>query len=54
MKRNFQFDVEVVTQQIDRILQMEFAGVVYYALLLHDLRSCAHPDCLWLRENATE
>ena len=28
--RNFKFDVDRVTEQLNRILQMELAGVIYY------------------------
>ena len=44
MTRAFQFDVDRVTEQLDRILQMELAGVIYHALLLHGLWSRAHTD----------
>ena len=30
MARTFQFDVGRVVEQLDRILQMELAGVIYY------------------------
>jgi hypothetical protein len=30
MARGFQFDVDRVVKQLDRILQMELAGVIYY------------------------
>jgi bacterioferritin len=30
MTRTFKFDVGRVTEQLDRILQMELAGVIYY------------------------
>ena len=30
MPRAFQFDVEAVVQQLNRILQMELAAVIYY------------------------
>jgi bacterioferritin (cytochrome b1) len=30
MARAFQFDVEAVVEQLNRILQMELAGVIYY------------------------
>jgi bacterioferritin len=30
MPRTFNFDVDRVTEQLDRILQMELAGVIYY------------------------
>ena len=28
--QNFKFDVDRVTEQLNRILQMELAGVIYY------------------------
>jgi bacterioferritin (cytochrome b1) len=30
MARTFQFDVDRVAEQLDRILQLELAGVIYY------------------------
>jgi hypothetical protein len=30
MSRTFKFDVNRVTEQLDRILQMELAGVIYF------------------------
>ena len=32
MVREFKFEVGPVAEQIDRILQMELAGVIYYTL----------------------
>ena len=47
MARTFQFDVGRVVEQLDRILQMELAAVIYlHALLLYDLRSRADSDHL--------
>ena len=34
MARAFQFDVDRVVKQLDRILQMELAGVIYYSTTL--------------------
>jgi len=53
MARAFQFDVDRVAEQLDRILQMELAGVIYYThysfmiygharIPIYDLRS--RPD----------
>ena len=30
---NFKFDVDHVTEQLSRILQMELAGVIYYTII---------------------
>ena len=55
MKPEFQFDVEIVTQQLNRILQMELAGVVYYTHYSFMIYGHARiPIVSWLRENATE
>ena len=55
MKSDFKFDLEAVTQQLDRILQMELAGVVYYTHYSFMIYGHARiPIVSWLRENATE
>ena len=55
MTRAFQFDVDRVTEQLDRILQMELAGVIYYTHYSFMVYGHARiPITAWLRENATE
>ena len=55
MARAFMFDVDRVTQQLDRILQMELAGVIYYMHYSFMIYGHARiPITAWLRENATE
>jgi bacterioferritin len=55
MARTFNFDVERVTEQLDRILQMELAGVIYYTHYAFMIYGHARiPITSWLRENATE
>ena len=55
MARAFKFDVDRVTQQLDRILQMELAGVIYYTHYSFMIYGHARiPITAWLRENATE
>ena len=55
MARPFNFDVDRVTQQLDRILQMELAGVIYYTHYSFMIYGHARiPITSWLRENATE
>jgi bacterioferritin len=55
MARAFNFDVDRVTAQLDRILQMELAGVVYYTHYSFMIYGHARiPITSWLRENATE
>ena len=52
---NFKFDVDRVTEQLNRILQMELAGVVYYTHYSFMIYGHARiPITHWLRENATE
>jgi bacterioferritin len=51
----FNFDVGPVVEQLDRILQMELAGVVYYTHYSFMVYGHARiPITSWLRENATE
>ena len=53
--QNFKFDVDRVTEQLNRILQMELAGVVYYTHYSFMIYGHARiPITQWLRENATE
>jgi bacterioferritin len=55
MTRAFNFDVERVKEQLDRILQMELAGVIYYTQYSFMIYGHARiPITSWLRENATE
>ena len=55
MARPFNFNVDQVTQQLDRILQMELAGVIYYTHYSFMIYGHARiPITSWLRENATE
>jgi bacterioferritin len=55
MPRTFNFDVDCVTEQLDRILQMELAGVIYYTHYSFMIYGHARiPITAWLRENATE
>ena len=54
MPRTFNFDVDRVTEQLDRILQMELAGVIYYTHYSFMIYGHARiPITAWLRENAT-
>src|SRR5205807_8849245 len=55
MARAFQFDVDRVAEQLDRILQMELAGVVYYTHYSFMIYGHARiPITSWLREKAAE
>jgi bacterioferritin len=55
MARAFQFDVDPVAKQLDRILQMELAGVIYYTHYSFMIYGHARiPITSWLRDNATE
>jgi len=55
MARSFQFDVGLVTEQLNRILQMELAAVIYYTHYSFMVYGHARiPITAWLRENATE
>ena len=55
MRRAFQFDVGPVVEQLDRILQMELSGVIYYTHYSFMVYWPARiPITAWLRENATE
>jgi bacterioferritin len=55
MAPKFDFDVDRVTEQLDRILQMELAGVIYYTHYSFMIYGHARiPITSWLRENATE
>src|SRR5271167_4163760 len=55
MPRTYNFDVDLVTAQLDRILQMELAGVVYYTHYSFMIYGHARiPITSWLRDNASE
>src|SRR6201985_1515582 len=55
MVREFKFEVGPVAEQLDRILQMELAGVIYYTHYSFMVYGHARiPITAWLRENATE
>ena len=55
MSKSYNFDVDLVAAQLDRILQMELAGVVYYTHYSFMVYGHARiPITSWLRENATE
>jgi bacterioferritin len=55
MAMKLNFDVDLVVQQLDRILQMELAGVIYYTHYSFMIYGHARiPITSWLRENATE
>ena len=55
MVRAFRFEVEPVVEKLDRILQMELAGVIYYTHYSFMVYGHARiPITSWLRENATE
>src|SRR4029077_6056411 len=55
MERTFDFDVDRVVEHLDRILQMELAGVIYYTHYSFMIYGHARiPITKWLQENATE
>ena len=55
MARTFNFDVDRVKELLDRIVQMELAGVIYYTHYSFMIYGHARiPITAWLRENATE
>ena len=55
MTRAFQFDVGPVVEQLNRILQMELAAVIYYTHYSFMIYGHARiPITSWLRDNATE
>ena len=55
MVQEFKFEVGPVAKQLDRILQMELAGVIYYTHYSFMVYGHARiPITSWLRENATE
>ena len=55
MARAFQFDVDPVVKQLDRILEMELAGVIYYTHYSFMVYGHARiPITAWLRDNATK
>ena len=55
MARAFQFDVEAVVEQLNCILQMELAAVIYYTHYSFMIYGHARiPITSWLRDNAAE
>jgi bacterioferritin len=55
MARSFQFNVEAVVKQLNRILQMELAAVIYYTHYSFMIYGHARiPITSWLRDNASE
>jgi bacterioferritin len=55
MPRAFQFDVDTIVEQLNRILQMELAAVIYYTHYSFMIYGHARiPITSWLRDNATE
>ena len=55
MARAYQFDVGPVVEQLNRILQMELAAVIYYTHYSFMIYGHARiPITSWLRDNATE
>ena len=55
MTRAFQFDVDTVVEQLNRILQMELAAVIYYTHYSFMIYGHARiPITSWLRDNAME
>ena len=55
MATALKFDVERVVEQLDRILQMELAQIIYYTHYSFMIYGHARiPITSWLRENATE
>ena len=55
MARTYDFDVDRVVEHLDRILQMELAGVIYYTHYSFMIYGHARiPITSWLRDNATE
>src|SRR5258708_9447098 len=55
MARAYQFDVGPVVEQLNRILQMELAAVIYYTHYSFMIYGHARiPITSWLRDNAME
>src|SRR5260370_41875702 len=55
MARAFQFDVGPVVEQLNRILQMELAAIIYYTHYSFMIYGHARiPITAWLRDNASE
>ena len=55
MARTFPFDIGPVVEQLDRVLQMELAGVIYYTHYSFMIYGHARiPITSWLRDNAME
>src|SRR2546423_15626340 len=54
MARTFPFDVDAVVAQLNRILEMELAAVIYYTHYSFMIYGHARiPITSWLRDNAT-
>src|SRR6476469_10315947 len=54
-ERIFAFDVDRAVEHLDRILQMELAGVIYYTHYSFMIYGHARiPITSWLRDNTTE
>jgi bacterioferritin len=54
-ERTFSFDVDRAVEHLDRILQMELAGVIYYTHYSFMIYGHARiPITSWLRDNAIE
>ena len=54
-ERTFAFDVDRAVEHLDRILQMELAGVIYYTHYSFMIYGHARiPITSWLRDNAME
>src|SRR3954468_24760776 len=54
-ERTFAFDVDRTVEHLDRILQMELAGVIYYMHYSFMIYGHARiPITAWLRDNAME
>src|ERR1700676_4719634 len=55
MAPKFNFDVDRVTEQLDRILHMELAAIIYYTHYSFMIYGHARiPITAWLRDNAAE
>ena len=55
MARTFQFDVDIVVEKLNKILQTELAAVIYYTHYSFMIYGHARiPITSWLRDNAAE
>ena len=55
MARTFQFDVDIIVEKLNQILQMELAAVIYYTHYSFMIYGHARiPITSWLRDNASE